>query len=208
MIHGVIFDFGNVIASFDNRKFTKALAPYSKRSEEELYHAIYESDFPKLYETGQIDSDEFYSSITKLTHSNISKEKFLEIYTKDKFTPIPSTISLLKSLKKSFKIGLLSNTSELDYELGMKPILERENIYFNSESLSFKVHAIKPDKRIYKHALENLELRAEQCIYVDDIETFVNRAEKIGMRGIHYNHKRNNLAEKLDEICLNNLHIF
>jgi FMN phosphatase YigB (HAD superfamily) len=123
MIHGVIFDFRNVIATFDNRKFTKALTSYNGKNEEELYHTISESEIPKLFEVGLIDSDEFYSSIIGLTHSNISKEEFLEIYVKDKFTPIQPTINILKSLRNDhFKIGLISNTNELDYEFGMRPI--------------------------------------------------------------------------------------
>ncbi len=209
MIRGVIFDFQNIIATFDNRKFTQALASYNNRNEEELYHTIRESDILKSYEMGLIDSDEFYSSIMKLTNSNISMEKFLEIYIKDKFTPIPSTITLLKNLKKDhFKIGLLSNVNEIDYELGMKPIFEREGIRFDSESLSFRIHTIKPDKKIYKHALEKLELRADQCVSIDSLEVYAFKAGQMGMKEIQYDHKRSNLAKKLNDICADNLHIF
>ena len=47
MIHGIVFNFRNVIATFDNRKFTRALASYSVKGEEELYHIIGESESPK-----------------------------------------------------------------------------------------------------------------------------------------------------------------
>ena len=95
MIKAIIFDFGNVICSFDNNIFLKKISKYMNLSFEELNKLIYkESNLTKLYETGLITSEEFYNEIVKLCNLNISKKKFIECYT-NIFTPIESTIELI-----------------------------------------------------------------------------------------------------------------
>lgn len=195
MTKAIIFDFGNVIARFDNDIFLQYLSSHTDKNPEELKKLIYpvqEITLPKKYETGLVTSSEFYNEIEKLTDAHISEELFKEIYTQDKFWPIPSTIGLIRDLrKKGYKIGLLSNTSELDYELGMKPIFRRARIEFDSESLSFQVRAMKPLRDIYFHALENLNLPGGECVYIDDIKGYVTRAEELGMKGVHCENPEN-----------------
>lgn len=199
MIKSVIFDFGNVIAGFDNQIFIQYLVGYTDKSPKELTRLIYEgSGLPKKYETGLITSQEFFEQIKKLANAGISKETFSKIYTQDKFWPIPSTIEIIRDLKKNnYKVGLLSNTSEWDYELGFKPIFRRAGIEFDSESLSFKVGAMKPDEKIYRNSLNILNIFPEQCVYIDDIEKYVDVARKLGMSGVHYNYEKDDLATKL-----------
>jgi putative hydrolase of the HAD superfamily len=203
MTEAVIFDFGNVIAQFNNQNFIQYLAALTNKTPEELNDAIYpksETSIPKQYETGLITSDEFFEKIKILVNFEMSKEKFSEIYTQEKFWPIPETFGLIRKLKNQrYKISLLSNTSEWDYQLGMKPIFERVGIEFDSQSLSFKIGAMKPDKRIYLHALESLSLSADQCVYIDDIEKYAKVAEELGMIGVHYTHGKDNLENQLRE---------
>lgn len=203
MVEAVIFDFGNVIAQFNNQPFIQYLAGYTNETAVELTRRIYTESgisLPKHYETGLITSSEFFEQIKKLTDADISEETFSEIYTQDKFWPIPSTIGIIRDLKKNnYKVGLLSNTSEWDYELGFKPIFRRAGIEFDSESLSFKVGAMKPDEKIYRHALESLALNPKQCLYIDDIEKYVEAAEKLGIKGVHYVCGKDNLESQLRE---------
>jgi FMN phosphatase YigB (HAD superfamily) len=60
MIKAVIFDFGNVICSFDNDTFLRSLLRYTDKRFDELKAAIYASDLPARYETGLISSEEFF----------------------------------------------------------------------------------------------------------------------------------------------------
>lgn len=217
MVKAVIFDFGNVIARFDNQNFIQYLAIHTNKTPEELTRLIYPksipgegqktglitSGFPRQYETGLITSHEFFERMKELTQADISEQEFSEIYTQDKFWPIPETLGIMRKLKRNGnKVGLLSNTSELDYELGFKPIFRRAGIEFDSTSLAYKVRALKPDERIYKHALDGMRkfgIQPEQCVYVDDIEEYAKTAETFGMRGIHFDYRKDDLVEKLRE---------
>lgn len=184
MIKAIIFDFGNIIYSFDNNLFLIKISKYTDKSVEDLNNLIYKkSDLPRLYETGNISSDEFFEEIIKLCDLNITKEVFIEAFT-NIFSPISSTIQLIKKLKKNYKLALLSNTSEWDFVFGIKSI-EIFNL-FAAVSLSFEVKAMKPNNKIYNDCIEKLGLKPNECIYIDDIKQYSDKATDIGMIGINY----------------------
>jgi putative hydrolase of the HAD superfamily len=187
MIKTIIFDFGNVIEKFDNSLFIQNLAEYTPKTSAELTQIIYtESSLPQRYEAGLITSDEFYEAIKEISGADISKQIFSEIYSQI-FTPIPSTTHLIKDLKaKGYKVGMLSNTSEIDYELGIKPFFERAELEFDAEILSYKIGVMKPQDKIYTTALEKLNSSPEECVYIDDIQRYAEKASQMGLIGIHY----------------------
>lgn len=184
MVKAIIFDFGNVICHFDNNIFLEKISSFTDRTVSELNDLIYIStDIPSQYETGLISSDTFFKKIAKRCDLSMSKIEFYKAYT-DIFTPIRTTINLIRRLKSVYKIALLSNTNISDFE----HIIKTCEVYnlFDAVSLSFKVRAIKPDKKIFLDAICKLRLKPEECIYIDDIEKYVEAANQIGINGIHY----------------------
>jgi FMN phosphatase YigB (HAD superfamily) len=45
---------------------------------------------------------------------------------------------------------------------------------------------MKPSERIYRDALAKLRLAPAACIYIDDIVEYVEKAETLGLKVIHY----------------------
>ena len=192
-VEAVIFDFGNVICRLDNGLFIKRISRYSELDEAELDRLIYQSsDLPARYETGLITSDEFFVAVSSLCGLTVSRDVFVEAYT-DIFTPIDTSFALIKRLSGSLKLGLLSNTSEWDYQYGIKTtgLLP----YFDSVSLSFKCRSMKPDTGIYHHALRELAVNPSFCVYIDDKDEYVQVANDLGMFGICYRQEEGLLSE-------------
>jgi putative hydrolase of the HAD superfamily len=184
MIKAILFDFGNVIYGIDNNIFLENIKKHTDKSVPELHRLIYgSSDLTRRYETGMMSSDEFYHEMVTGHDLSISKPEFVRAYTQI-FVPIQTTVALIRKLKKNYKIGVISNTSEWDYEHIIKPS-EVYNL-FDAISLSFRVKAMKPDRMIFEDALRKLAMRAEACVYIDDIEHYVSAARDMGMHGIHY----------------------
>lgn len=184
MIKVIIFDFGNVLCSFDNDIFTTKISKYTSKSIEEINDLIYnKSNLPVLYETGTISSDEFYEGVVKLCNLDISKEIFSEAYSKI-FTPIDSTFELVRKLNKNYRLAVLSNISEWDFTFGLK-LIEIFNL-FEVASLSFEVKAMKPSTKIFEDCLEKLNLKPNECIYIDDVKKYSDKATELGMFGINY----------------------
>ncbi|MBE5947713.1 MAG: HAD family hydrolase [Lachnospiraceae bacterium] len=98
------------------------------------------------------------------------------------------------SAKKQYKLAIISN----DSSRWSKYIREKFQInqYFDVISISGDLKIQKPDSRIFELTLEKLELKAEDCVYVDDRRSYLGAARKVGMdtvlfnsRGVEYDGK-------------------
>lgn len=184
MINAVIFDFGNVICRFDNKSVLRRIADDTGRSVGELEEVVYQaSELRDNYERGIVSSDEFLARIAALCGLRMSRAEFIRAYT-DKFTPIPETYHLIRSLKRTYKLGLLSNTSAWDFEYG----ITTTEVFplFDAVTVSFQVHALKPEKEIYLDVLAKLDVQPRECVYIDDIEKYVEAARGLGMNAVQY----------------------
>ena len=183
-IKAVIFDFGNVIATFDNDLILQKFSKNSGHSVEEMRQRLYyDSTLPKEYETGLISSYMFYVRVSMVCGLSMSQKEFSHAYS-EKFTIIPQTLKLLRKLgQQPLTLGLLSNTSAGDYQIGIAPIIKG---IFDTETLSFKVGAMKPAFRIYNDMLGKIGHPPHECAYIDDIAAYADEATALGMHGITY----------------------
>jgi putative hydrolase of the HAD superfamily len=185
MIKEIIFDFGNVICSFTNDIFIKRVSDLTGKTKDEVFELIYKkSDVTKRAESGAITSQEFYEELSDICGLKMSYEELKEIYSKDKFTPIEGMKELIESLKTKYKIGLLSNTSEWDYDYILKtaPIVKS----FDTITTSFGAGAMKPNPIIFEDALKKSQLKPEECLYTDDIADYVEVAKNMGMKAVQF----------------------
>ncbi len=197
MIRAVVFDFGNVICRFDNRIVLARVAERSGKGIEELEEIVYRSgDFIRRYEKGLVSSGEFFSHFALLCNLHVTEHEFIRMYT-DKFTPVPETAEVIHRLKGHYRLGLLSNTSEWDFEYGIK----RAEVFpfFDAMSLSFQVHALKPAPEVYLDALSKLGVQPGECVYIDDIEQYADAARDLGMIALQYRSPLD-LEKKLKDI--------
>ena len=102
---------------------------------------------------------------------------------KEEWPTRPEMLELVKKLRKRYIVSMLSNSDTAHEErFREEKVLE----LFEKPVLSHVVHLLKPDERIYKLALENLGLKAGECIFVDDAIECVEGARKLGFRVIHF----------------------
>lgn len=184
MIQAVIFDFGNVIYRFDPLVFISRVAPFSTMQVPDIRTKLRESTLLfERYETGRMTSDEFFLDMTTRLSLNMHREAFVEAFCSI-FTPIPSTMNLIRQLKSTHRLGLLSNTSALHFE----HVIAAAPVYplFETVTLSFEVGTMKPAEAIYRNALQKLNLSPAECAYIDDIKENADAATALGMTGIHY----------------------
>ncbi len=197
MIKALIFDFGNVLCKFDNGIFLRRISEFADKSVRELHELIYlSSDVPTRYESGLISSEEFFAEISKRCGLTVSKLEFIKAYT-EIFTPIGTSFELVRGLKPRYKLALLSNTSEWDFEYGIRTMEVFD--LFDAVSLSFEVGALKPDRKIFYDSLTKLNVEPGESIYVDDIEEYVQAARRIGIHAIHYT-SHPDLCDSLKEL--------
>lgn len=98
--------------------------------------------------------------------------------------PNSELLDYITGLHRSYKTGILSNANRgvLDKKIGRKRL---EDV-FDAVVVSAEVGVAKPDIQMYKLALERLGVKPQECIYIDDKQSFVDAAQSIGMVGLRY----------------------
>lgn len=185
MVKAIIFDFGNVICHFTNDILRRRLADISGKTVEEIKELVYvKSDIGKRFETGQINSQEFYEELSKICEINIPYQELKTIYSKDKFSRVEGTKELIEKLRKKYKVSLLSNTSEWDWDYMIQ--VAPEILTFDTITKSYEAKAMKPSEIIYADALKKLNLKPEECVYTDDILEYVDEAKNLGFKAFQF----------------------
>ena len=183
-IAAVLFDFGQVIASFDLDRMVLNLAEASGSTPAAIRGFMADvRDLALLYESGSLTTDQFFERVRARTGMQIGRDRFREAYC-DIFTPITGTHEVIRTLKPRYRLGLVSNTSEWHFDYGIRPVPVFP--LFDTVTLSYEVGAMKPDPAVYRDALRKLDLPAAACVYIDDIQVNVDAAARLGMRAFRY----------------------
>lgn len=87
----------------------------------------------------------------------------------------------LPRFQKRFGLGLLSDTMP-----SLRRVMEHAGLwrYFDAHVFSTDVGALKPAPAMYARILEIMGARAEDCLFVDDLERNLRGAMAAGMRAV------------------------
>ena len=55
---------------------------------------------------------------------------------------------------------------------------------------------LKPSEEIYKYLLNKYKLKAEECLFIDDIEKNIEGAKKVGMKAEIFKHNYDEIIKK------------
>ena len=185
MIRTVISDLGKVILWFDNGIFLKKLGARCSRSVEEIRAAAHTRvNLIGDFDQGLISPNDFYRSIVTPLGAQISVPDFFKIY-EDIFSLIPGTLDVLKKVKAAgYRLILLSNVDVRRFGHIRRKF--PEIFIFDDYVLSYEIKSVKPQPRIYEEAVRRANAAAEECVFFDDIEEFVQAARTIGIESFRF----------------------
>lgn len=187
MIKNIIFDFGNVLGTFD---FDTLMNACGAKPTSVLKDIIFH-DWEKL-DAGFIEYNDYIQSCLSLApieeHDNM--KKFFKQWYK-LLPPIDEIHEWIKELKKQgYRLYLLSNAPVVFEEnASVYPILN----YFDGLVFSGSIQLAKPQNEIYSYLLNKYQLKAEECFFIDDKEENILAGIHCGIDGKVYQHN-------LDEI--------
>ncbi len=179
----IIFDFGNVIVTFDEKEIVSHFSDNIEIQEFLIKNVINSPEWNTygLIDSGFITNEEVCSLVNDRTN-NIYKnlvENFMRNYYKYMYIQ-KEVIEVIKKLKeKGYNIYLLSNTNDFMYEKFIKDI----EYLFDGMILSYRNHTIKPHDAIYKRIIEKYSLNPEESLFIDDREDNIKTANKFGIKG-------------------------
>jgi epoxide hydrolase-like predicted phosphatase len=172
MYKAIIFDFFDVIRTDIYRSWLN-LHGYDKKGNF--------LDVKQELNLDEINFDEFLhklSDINNQTAESISEEM------QNGAKVDHDVVELIKKLRKNYRVILLSNSpSGLLRGLLQEDDLEK---YFDEIIISSEVGLIKPNAEIFQLTLKRVELRPEECIFIDDSEKNTAASEAVGIKAILY----------------------
>lgn len=187
-MHTIIFDFGNVIYSFDKEIFFQELLEYSDIRENKARSLFYydikgKGSLEDKVSKGEISPKEFFKRVKDEFNVDVSRAKFDEIYC-SMFDPNKNVIKLIKKLSQDYRLQLFSDTNPIHYD----KVIRKCEIYdlFDAETLSFRVGALKKENKGYKDAISKTDARRLETVFIDDISEYIDRARSLGIQGIHF----------------------
>ena len=176
----LLLDIGNVLMGFDFDRARPRYAAACTVAGDPLEHlATLKYDL----EIGKIDGDAFVSAGMQAIGFQGSAADFRRIW-EEIFTPIDAMWGLVREVRATHRLLLLSNTSDIH-----KDCLFRDHEIFGSFSggiYSYSSRCLKPDPLIFRKAIEELSLVPQETLYVDDLEDNIRVASDAGFAAVRY----------------------
>lgn len=183
MYKSIVFDLGGVMVDFDPKSYLVDLL-CNAEMEEKVYELTFGSEEWKLMDAGLISR--FEGNKRMLERAQQEGCSFEVQGVLDDWIHILHVRHRMQELVRRMKnhgycVYYLSNIPQdvLDL-LRQRGVLDR----FDGGVASCEVHINKPDPRIYQALLDKYQLKAEECVFIDDRLENVQTAFSMGFAGV------------------------
>jgi putative hydrolase of the HAD superfamily len=204
MINAVLWDFGGVILSSPFEAFNRYETELGLPRDfiRGLNARNPEANAWARMERSEVDLDGFASlfEAEAAEHGHkLSGHHVLKIISGE---VRPEMVEALRRVKQRYRIACITNNMPTGEGPGMARdparVKEIESIMglFEHVVESSKLGIRKPDPRIYLHACQLLDVKPENCVYLDDLGVNLKPAKALGMRTI----KVENSVQALGEL--------
>ncbi len=199
-IRNIIFDMGDVLIRFDREAFlNRHTAGCTPEERTLLLREVYLSPEWIMQDRGTHTPDETVQIVCERVPEKLhAAVRGLVCSWSQDILPVDGMKELVGELKgKGYGIFLLSNAAlDLPDYWGRIPGHE----YFDDLCVSAFEGFIKPQPEIYRRALEKFGVRAEECVFIDDVTANIEAALNAGMQGIVFHDDMKELREKLSKL--------
>lgn len=202
-VEAVIWDFGGVFTTSPFEAFNRYEA--EKGLPKDLIRRVNatnpDTNAWARFERNEIDArgfdDLFLAESTALGHPVPGREVLPLLSGQLR----PRMVAALKTCKQHFKVGCITNNVVSEHSPGqdgaqrMAGAMGQVMPLFDAIIESSKAGVRKPDPKIYQMMCELLDVRAEACVYLDDLGINCKPAAQLGMRAIKVSDVDQTLAE-------------
>ena len=178
-----LFDIGNVLCDFNYEDLLKIYKEISNKpvtidtpQDQKMYNDV---------EAGKISDNEYVTLVNRSKNIKWTVDDLVYAWKKI-FSQNKIGRNLYHhAINQKTNVYTLSNIA--DYHV--KAINDNwSNLLPQASGLffSYEIGSRKPDQKIYNYVLETLNVKAEQCFFIDDLEENINVARAIGMNAYQF----------------------
>jgi len=183
-IRALIFDLGNVIVKVDAVEMRKVFV--RDGTDREILPSSANNGWPQVvdYECGLITTPDFVRHVSGLIGRELTIEEFDSAWSAV-FRLNDPVAKLIPLLKQKYPLVLLSNTNDSHWRW-IRNAFGETLCEFNQCLLSFELNRMKPDREVFLAAARSTGQSPEHCLFIDDIEAFVEGARAAGLQAVQY----------------------
>ena len=185
MIKHLLFDMGGVVFTQNTQEAFRRFKAIGL--DPNYYIGEYgQKDFYLDVETGDISADDFINKVAEVRGNyDLSWDDLLQCLLGFFDGARSKVVEDLDRLHRDFHLCLLSNTNPFimshtkskAFTAEGRPITD----FFDTLFLSYEMGICKPDARIFLKALEMEQMKADECLFIDDSKKNTDAAEKVGI---------------------------
>jgi len=178
-IEALLFDLGKVLIDFNFETGVQALHGACSISRDRLEEVLWDETWIRRYERGEISTGEFHSYLCETAALKMDLTGFREVWSSVFLPGLLVSERLLATLRRKYPLILISNTNEAHFEFirDKYPVID----YFDQHVLSYVVGSLKPDRKIFEHAIRVSGFRPEALFFTDDREENILAARELGI---------------------------
>ena len=196
MIRNVVFDMGNLLHVFSPSHFIDRAGVTDPKDKELLMRELFRTVEWSLMDWGAMTEAESAAAILPRLPERLREIAHDLIFRwEEPSEPVPGMAELIRDCRaKGLGIYLLSNATERLYTY-FNGIPGHE--YFDGIVVSATEKCVKPMPEIYHALLNRYGLKAEECLFVDDVPINVSGAMLCGMQGYVFDGDAEALRKKI-----------
>jgi len=179
MIQVICLDLGKVIVDYDPTIPLNALGARSALSMPEIMQVLADREPLLQFDRGHYSRSDFYRTMCARLRLDVSTREFEQLWT-SLFLPEPLLPeSFLLSLKRRYRLLMLSNVNEVHFEFIWKnyPLVR----HIEDRLLSYELGCLKPEPAIYRIAIDRAGVLPQEIFFADDRPENVEAAREAGI---------------------------
>lgn len=192
MLRNILFDLGNVLVDIDFPASEQALRSIPGLNTEAFDALIDKHQWFNRYECGEMTEESFVNAIQRC-YKPVPEGMTIIRSINAMLHGIPQArLTALSSLRKNYKLYVLSNTNETHLRwiqrhlIQMHGITDFETAYFDKVFYSHQVGKRKPDIEIFRHVLNTAGIKAEETLFIDDNYDNIHSSKQLGFHVHHH----------------------
>lgn len=178
MLKNIVFDLGNVLVKFDSNEL---IYSFFNERQEEVKSFFFDSLWNE-YDQGLYSVEEMIEKgVKQFPELELSIKKLMYHWT-EFVIPLKDNVAFIKDLKRlGYNVYILSNIPEDDTKY-----LRSCGVFDNIDGgvFSYEYKKIKPDPEIFHILLKKYDLKASECLFLDDRKDNVVVASNLGFETI------------------------
>lgn len=197
MVNTIIFDLGGVLLDLDMHqcfervealgvdmnKLSKATTEDNLGVGASICEGMSASGILHLYQIGKISTEDFIRTIQEMSKEGTTYKQVLDAWNSCLLTIPEYKLEFINELQdEGYHIFLLSNTNDAHWHYIMENCFPKpvEN-YFEKTFLSQEMGMAKPNTEIFKNVLNQIQVPASECLFIDDTRVNCEVAQTLGI---------------------------